>query len=181
MRIISGKHRGKRIRAPKHLAVRPTTDLAKEALFNILNNSFYWNECTILDLYAGTGNISFEFASRGAPEVTAVDKDSKSAAFIAETAKILQLPIRVIKSEVQKFLSKATGKYEIIFADPPYNMTVENFARIPYQVFERALLTDGGVLIIEHSKHTDLSDLDNFSESRRYGGSVFSFFWNISN
>ena len=176
MRIISGTHKGKRIQAPKNISARPTTDLAKEALFNILNNNYYWNECQVLDLCAGTGNISFEFASRGCPQITTVDSDARSAAFIKKTAHELQFPIEVFKSDVYRFLGKTKRTYDIIFADPPYSLSYDDFARIPALVFENELLSDEGVLIIEHSKHTDLSALENYSESRRYGGSVFSFF-----
>lgn len=176
MRIISGTLKGKRIQAPKNISARPTTDLAKEALFNILNNNYYWNECQVLDLCAGTGNISFEFASRGCPQITAVDSDARSAAFIKKTALALQFPIEVFKSDVYRFLGKTNRTFDIIFADPPYSLSYDDFARIPVLVFENELLTDEGVLIIEHSKHTDLSALENYSESRRYGGSVFSFF-----
>ncbi|MGI9547916.1 MAG: 16S rRNA (guanine(966)-N(2))-methyltransferase RsmD [Flavobacteriaceae bacterium] len=176
MRIISGTHRGRRIQAPKNISARPTTDLAKEALFNILNNTYYWNECEVLDLYAGTGNISFEFASRGCTQITAVDNDARSAAFIKKMAITLQFPIEVFKSDVCRFLGKTKQDFDIIFADPPYSLSHENFAQIPTLVFEKDLLKDDGLLIIEHSKHTDLSGLEYFSESRKYGGSVFSFF-----
>jgi 16S rRNA (guanine(966)-N(2))-methyltransferase RsmD len=176
MRIISGSHKGKRIHAPKQLSARPTTDMAKEALFNILNNHYFFNELKVLDLYSGTGNISFEFASRGTPEIIAVDKDPKSAAFIAKTAAELRFPITAIKSEAQKYLIKTGESFDIIFADPPYQMDLDEFMRIPKVVFDRKLLRAGGKLIIEHSKHTDLSSLEHHNESRKYGGSVFSFF-----
>ena len=176
MRIISGTHKGKRIQAPKQLTARPTTDMAKEALFNILNNVMYLEDCKILDLFAGSGNISYEFASRGAPQITAVDKDSRSASFIAKTAKSLDFPIRVIKADAGSFLNKVDGKFDIIFADPPYHLDKQEFAKLPSVIFERELLEDEGVLIVEHSKFTDLSDIAHFENSRRYGSSVFSFF-----
>ena len=176
MRIISGKYKGKRIQAPKNLVARPTTDMAKEALFNILNNYYALEECIVLDLYAGSGNISYEFASRGAISVISVDQDAKAVSFISKTARQLELPIRPIKSEVHKFLKKTTDRYDIIFADPPYNFEQKKFEEITELVFQRDLLSEDGILIIEHSKHTDLSTLDHFDESRRYGGSVFSFF-----
>ncbi|MEN8790175.1 MAG: RsmD family RNA methyltransferase [Flavobacteriaceae bacterium] len=176
MRIISGTHKGKRIQAPKQLSARPTTDMAKEALFNILNNHYFLNELKVLDLYSGTGNISFEFASRGTPEIIAVDQDPKSAGFISKTAAELGFPIITIKSDARKYLSKTDETFDIIFADPPYRQTVKEFMLIPKVVFERKLLRDGGTLIIEHSKHTDLTPLEFHNESRKYGGSVFSFF-----
>ncbi len=176
MRIISGRHKGKRIHAPKQLSARPTTDMAKEALFNILNNHFYIDQCSVLDLYAGTGNISYEFASRGAPQITAVELDSRAVSFISKTSKNLDFPIEVFKSDVFSYLRKTPRHFDIIFADPPYDMASEDFAKIPAIVFERELLAEGGVLVVEHSKHLDMSTLDHFDEARRYGGSVFSFF-----
>ena len=176
MRIISGSHKGKRIQAPKNLSARPTTDMAKEALFNILNNNVYFEGLEVLDLFAGTGNISYEFASRGAAYITAVDRDPKCVAFIAKTTKGLNFPIKTIKSDVFGFLKKINNSYDIIFADPPYNLSAEEFVKIVHLVFERGLLSKDGVLILEHSKHTDLSTTINFKESRKYGGSMFSFF-----
>ena len=176
MRIISGSHKGKRIQAPKQLSARPTTDMAKEALFNILRNQIYFDNVQVLDLFAGTGNISYEFASRGTAGITAVDRDPKSAAFIARTAKELNFPIKVIKSDVFGFLKKTSSKFDVIFADPPYHIDNEDFIKLIELVFERNLLTEEGMLIVEHSKHTDLSSAINFKESRKYGGSRFSFF-----
>ena len=176
MRIISGSHRGKRINAPKNLPSRPTTDMAKEALFNILRNYYDLSDCHVLDLYAGTGNISYEFASRGAPRITAVDMNPKCADFIAKTSKALDFPIEVIKSAALPFLNKTGAKFDIVFADPPYNFHDDEFTQFISVIFDRGLLKNDGVLIVEHSKFTDLSGLDYFSESRRYGGSVFSIF-----
>ncbi len=176
MRIISGAHKGKRIIAPKKLPVRPTTDMAKEALFNILNNSFYFEDITFLDLFAGTGNISFEFASRGTTDLTAVDLDYGCIKFIDKISTELDFGISTIKSDVFSFLGKSRLKADIIFADPPYDLTLEDFSKIPELVFKHEMLKEGGLLIIEHSKHTRLSHLEYFSNERRYGGSVFSFF-----
>ncbi|MBZ9730941.1 RsmD family RNA methyltransferase [Salegentibacter sp. JZCK2] len=179
MRIISGTHKGKRLIAPKKLPVRPTTDMSKEALFNILNNNFQFSQLSVLDLFSGTGNIAYEFASRGSQEVTAVDANYDCVKFIKKTAQELDLNITTIKSDVFKFLEKAYVKADIIFADPPYDFEKEKFLQIPQLVFEKNLLNPNGQLIIEHSKHTDLSDFPNFIEGRRYGGSVFSFFENV--
>jgi len=176
MRIISGKHKSKRIFAPKKLPVRPTTDMAKEALFNILNNNYYFEDISVLDLFAGTGNITFEFASRGTKELVAVDSDYGCIKFIDKISNELDFGISTIKSDAFNFLEKSTLKVDIIFADPPYDLAVEDFARIPELIFKNNTLKKEGVLIIEHSKHTDLSSLDHFSNQRRYGGSVFSFF-----
>ncbi|MGY5849774.1 RsmD family RNA methyltransferase [Salegentibacter sp. F14] len=176
MRIISGKNKGKRLIAPKKLPVRPTTDMAKEALFNILNNRYHFNGLQILDLFSGTGNIAYEFSSRGASPITAVDENFDCVKFIKKTATELDMNIEVIKSDVYKYLEKAPVKADIIFADPPYDFDQEAFQNIVTLVFEKDLLRQGGVLILEHSKHTDLSPLEHFDESRKYGSSVFSFF-----
>ncbi|MGB0892698.1 MAG: RsmD family RNA methyltransferase [Flavobacteriaceae bacterium] len=176
MRIISGKHKGKRLTAPKKLPVRPTTDMSKEALFNILNNHFYFDAISVIDLFAGTGNISYEFASRGTQQIYAVDGFYGCIKFINETAKNLDLNINATKSDVYKFLEKTSLKTDVIFADPPYDFEVEQFLKIADLAFERDLLNEEGLLIIEHSKHTDISKHPKFSYAKKYGGSVFSFF-----
>lgn len=176
MRIISGKHKGKRIQAPTNLPVRPTADMQKEALFNIIHNYYNFDQIAILDLFAGTGNISYEFASRGTLEITAVDVHAGCVNFIQKTAKELELEIHSIKSDVFLFLEKSHQKFDLIFADPPYDMDSKLFEKIPQLVFEKELLTDVGMLIIEHSKHTSLIHLPHFNFQKIYGGSVFSFF-----
>lgn len=176
MRIISGKHKGRRLIAPKKLPVRPTTDMAKEALFNILNNRFNLNGLQVLDLFSGTGNIAFEFSSRGASVITAVDENFDCVKFIKKTSTELDMNINVIKSDVYKYLEKAPIKADIIFADPPYDFEPDAFQKFAYLIFEKELLLEGGILILEHSKHTDLSEVEHFKESRKYGSSVFSFF-----
>lgn len=179
MRIISGSFKGRRITAPKKLPVRPTTDMAKEALFNILNNQFYFDEVSVLDLFAGTGNISYEFASRGTQHILAVDDNYGCIKFINETANTFEMPINTVKIDAYKFLEQSHQKYTIIFADPPYNIEIADFSKISELVFQNQLLEDKGLLIIEHSKHTDLSHLDFFSHSKSYGGNMFSFFSSI--
>ncbi|MCM8569907.1 RsmD family RNA methyltransferase [Gramella jeungdoensis] len=176
MRIISGKHKGRRLIAPAKLPVRPTTDVAKEALFNILNNYYHIADLKVLDLFAGTGNISYEFAARGSEHITAVDANYDCVKFIKKTSAELEFPIITIKSDVYKYLEKAPVKADIVFADPPYNLEKEDFAKIAQLVFQNSILEEEGMLIIEHSKHTDLSDLERFRECRKYGSSVFSFF-----
>lgn len=176
MRIISGKHKGKRLTAPKNLPVRPTTDMAKESLFNILNNHFYFDNIAVLDLFAGTGNISFEFASRGSEEIYSVDQHFACVKYINTTSKELDLDINTFKSDVYKFLEKTPLKTDVIFADPPYDFDTEQFLRIATLVFEREILKEEGLLIIEHSKQTDLSEHLQFSYSKKYGGNMFSFF-----
>ena len=140
MRIISGEFKGRRITAPKKLPVRPTTDMAKEALFNILNNQFYFDEISVLDLFAGTGNISYEFASRGTLQILAVDENYGCIKFINETAKDFEMPISTIKSDVFKFLEKFEPKTDIIFADPPYNFRQINFLKFLNLVFQKNYL-----------------------------------------
>lgn len=176
MRIISGKYKGRRIQAPKNLPVRPTTDMSKEALFNILNNQFNFSELTILDLFAGTGNISYEFASRGSDTIVCVDGDMGCVNFIRKTAAEFEFDIVPIKSDVFAFLEKHQESYDIVFADPPYDMAQKDFEKIPELVFKNNLVANEGVLVIEHSKHTKLDHLQHFSSARNYGGSVFSFF-----
>ncbi|MFC4094718.1 RsmD family RNA methyltransferase [Euzebyella saccharophila] len=176
MRIISGIHKGKRITAPKNLPVRPTTDMAKEALFNILNNRYYFDEIKVLDLFSGTGNILYEFASRGTKELYAVDSHSGCIQFINKTAKDLEMPITAIKSDVFGYLEKSNLKLDVLFADPPYDLPLEEFEKIVTLVFAKEILLEGGILVLEHASHTDLSHLPHFSEKRKYGSSSFSFF-----
>lgn len=176
MRIISGKFKSRRIMAPKHLPVRPTTDMAKEALFNIINNEYYFEGLKVLDLYAGIGSISLEFASRGVQEITAVDQNKGCIDFIKNSADYLDIIINTHQSDVIQFLKKTNQKYDIIFADPPYDFSDELFEEIINTVFQNNLLTDKGILIIEHSKHTDLKFHDKYIRKRKYGLSVFSWF-----
>ncbi len=180
MRIISGQYKSRKIVAPKNLPVRPTTDMAKEGLFNILNNHFYFDEVSVLDLFAGTGNISYEFASRGSEDILCVDEDFGCIKFINQTAETFKMPIKTIKSDVFKFLEKASLKSDIIFADPPYAFSLEQFSKIPELVFQNKLLEENGLLIVEHSKETDLSLLEHFHYSKSYGGNMFSFFEHIT-
>ena len=176
MRIISGKYKGRRLSPPKNLPVRPTTDMSKEALFNILNNHFNFAELKVLDLFAGTGNISFEFASRGSEPIIAIDADYGCISFIKKTTDEFEFNITAIKSDVFKFLEKTKGDFDIIFADPPYGMEQKDFEKIVELVFTYELLVEDGMMIVEHSKHTKLEHLTQFSFQKNYGGSTFSFF-----
>ena len=176
MRIISGKYKGRRINPPKNLPVRPTTDMSKESLFNIINNRFDFEGLKALDLFAGTGNISYEFGSRGAGSITAVDGDFGCIKFIKQTAAEFDFNISAVKSDVSKFLKGAKGSYDIIFADPPYHSPQKDFEEIVELVFENELLQEDGMMVIEHSKHTALDHMMNFSFCKKYGGSTFSFF-----
>lgn len=176
MRIISGSHKGKRLTAPRNLPVRPTTDFAKEGLFNILQHRIDMYESSVLDLFSGTGNIAYECASRGAESVTAVDGHYGCVKFISQTSEELEFNITPIKSDVFKYLDKTKESFSFIFADPPYNIEIQQLSDIVNKIFTNDLLEEDGFLIIEHTKHTDLSLLSRFEESRKYGGSVFSFF-----
>jgi 16S rRNA (guanine966-N2)-methyltransferase len=176
MRIISGIHKGRRITAPKNLPVRPTTDMSKEALFNILNNHFNFHGLKVLDLFSGTGNISYEFASRGSGPITSVDGDMGCVNFIKKTATELDLDITALKSDVFSYIEKSKSTFDIIFADPPYDLEQKDFEKIIQLIFEHELLDEEGMLIVEHSKHTKLNHLINFSFAKQYGGSVFSFY-----
>lgn len=177
MRIISGKHQRRKINPPKDLPVRPTTDFAKEALFNILANRLSnYKGLNILDLYAGTGSISLEFASRGAKMVTSVDTNSKCIQFIKTTAKELELPIQAIHMDAEQFASKENLSYDIIFADPPYNITDEELLTLKELVYKN-LLAEGGIFILEHAKRAlrDIDILPNQTDIRKYGNTKFRF------
>ncbi len=176
MRIISGKYKGRRIFPPKGLPVRPTTDMSKEALFNVLNNHFSFEGLKILDLFAGTGNISFEFASRGSTPITSVDADFGCVKFIKQVAAEYDFNIAATKSDVFQFLERNKATYDIIFADPPYALEQKTFDKIVLLIFEKNILQEDGMMIIEHSKYTKLDHLIHFSFKKSYGGSIFSFF-----
>ncbi|MHC0446292.1 RsmD family RNA methyltransferase [Flavobacterium sp. 3-218] len=176
MRIISGKYKGRRIFPPKNLPVRPTTDMSKEALFNVLNNHFNFDSLKVLDLFSGTGNISYEFASRGSAPITSVDGDFGCVKFIKQVSSEYDFDIAATKSDVFKFLENCRTTYDIIFADPPYGLDQATFEKIVSTVFEKELLEDDGMMIIEHSKYTKLDHMSNFSFQKSYGGSFFSFF-----
>jgi 16S rRNA (guanine966-N2)-methyltransferase len=175
MRIIGGKLKGLRINPPANLPVRPTTDLAKEALFNILYNQFDFEDLRVLDLFSGTGNISLEFASRGVQQVMSVDRNHGCFTFLEKTAKELKLyNIHPFKSDVFQFLEAESGAFDLIFADPPYDLTrIPDIAKI---VFDSQMVKPGGYLIIEHPSMKKLDNHPNFKEQRQYGSSSFSFF-----
>ncbi len=174
MRIISGKYKGKKIVAPKEINARPTTDYGKESLFNILENRIDLDGIKVLDLFGGTGNISYEFASRGASEVICVDKSMASYKFINTFAHQNNMPLKAIKSDVFKFLSKPLKKFPLIFADPPYQL--KNILQLPSSILDNNWLEEDGLLIIEHGKDTDFSKEKLYRETRVYGHVCFSFF-----
>lgn len=176
MRIISGSYKGKRLTAPKTLPVRPTTDFAKEALFNILNNQIYFQDVRFLDLFAGTGNISFEFGSRGCEDITSVDSHYGCVKYIQQIAEELSFTINAVKSDAFKYTQIKHPPFDVIFADPPYSFDFQSLSDLVENIFQQDLLNPEGMLIIEHTKQIDLSEVSRFQEARKYGGSVFSFF-----
>lgn len=175
MRIIGGKLKGLRLNPPKNLPVRPTTDSAKEALFNILYNQLDFESLTVLDLFSGTGNISLEFASRGVATVTSVDRDFGCYNYLKTVAKQYGLEsIHPVKADVLKYLEFETEKYDLIFVDPPYDLPQMN--QIAPIVFRRDILHPGGYLIVEHHSMKKIDNEPHFIEQRKYGSSSFSFF-----
>jgi 16S rRNA (guanine966-N2)-methyltransferase len=175
MRIISGMHKGRVIHTPKNLPVRPTTDFAKESIFNILNNHFEFDGLKILDLFCGTGNMTYEFVSRGCGDITSVDSNYSCCEFVKKTSAAFKMEqVKVIKSDAFAFLKRTSTTYHIIFCDPPYEL--ENFELIPELVFANKLLKPEGWLVVEHGPRTDLSKLPNFMEHRKYGNVNFSIF-----
>ena len=175
MRIISGKYRKKRILPPKNLKVRPTTDIAKEGLFNILSNNLDIESLKVLDLFSGTGSISYEFASRGCNNITSIELNYRNFSFIRKTVNDLSFnQIKVIKTNVFVYLKQCREKYDLIFADPPYNLN--DIEKIHELIFKNSLLNKEGLLIIEHSKRIKFTGLDGFFDKRIYGSVNFSFF-----
>ena len=175
MRIIRGRYQRRQITAPTNLPVRPTTDMAKESLFNIIDNHFDLEETEAMDLFAGTGNISYELVSRGCPKVVAVDQDFGCVKFIRETANKLNMKeLLVVRSDVYRFLDKHKMQYDLIFADPPYDC--EHYDQIINLIFERNLLREGGMFVLEHDKYQKFEEHPHFMEQRHYGKVNFTFF-----
>ncbi len=175
MRIIAGKYRSRKINPPVNLPVRPTTDMARENLFNILNNLIAFQDVVALDLFSGTGAVSFELISRGCIDVTAVDKNRNCVEWTRDAAKNFQMEnLHVRQADSFQFIRQSPRKYDLIFADPPYSM--ERTEDISRQVFENNLLKEGGWLVIEHPKDVGFSDQPFFERHRKYGKVNFSFF-----
>ncbi len=174
MRIIGGKYGRRLISPPKNLPIRPTTDLAKESLFNILRHKTDFTGKKALDLFAGTGSISYEFSSRGCSEVTAVDMNPRCTRFIKDTAHGFEMNIQVIRTDVFRFIKSTPFTFDLIFCDPPYDLP--EISRISEMIFHYGLLNEDGLLIIEHPGTIDLSEQPWFIDHRKYGHVNFSFF-----
>lgn len=178
MRIISGKFKGHKIVAPKNLPTRPTTDRSKESLFNILNNWYDFENCKVLDLFTGTGNLSFEFASRGAKEITSIDRHKPCTDFIKKECEKLGITqVQVLRMDVMDYISHSDEKFDIIFADPPYTLfSAQHYERLHQIVFDRELLNKDGILGMEHHSIHDFSKLKHFLQKRKYGQNILSFY-----
>lgn len=177
MRIIGGKYRGKSIMPPQGYKARPTTDFAKEGLFNILNNEYEMDGLKVLDLFGGTGAITFEFASRGASMVYCVEMLPLHANFIkSQAAKFAMENVTVVRHNVFEFLEICREKFDIIFADPPY--ALEGLASLPDKVFSKDILHPGAYFILEHPDEYSFESHPYFVKERKYGNVHFSFFEN---
>lgn len=175
MRIIRGKYGRRRFDVPNNITARPTTDFARENIFNVLENYVDFEGLSALDLFAGTGAISFEFLSRECADVTAVEKSVTQYNFIRKVAQQLNVQnFTVIKGDALKFIDTCIKKFDVIFADPPYDMP--DFASVPQKVLASQMLNPGTVFVIEHNKHYDFSSLPGFREHRAYGSVNFSIF-----
>lgn len=175
MRIIAGSLRGRRLNPPTTLPVRPTTDMARESLFNILNNYVDYEECTVMDLFAGTGAVSFEFISRGAKAVTSIDINNQCIDFIKQSATRMGVNnLHAVRTDVFDLLKRAYKRFDIIFADPPY--ALENLPQLPDIVFASNVLTDDGIFILEHPREYQFEEHPHFWQHRNYGKVNFSFF-----
>lgn len=174
MRIISGIFKGRPLKPPKGLEVRPTTDRAKESLFNLLM-TIDLSEVTVLDLFAGTGSISLEFVSRGAKHITAIEKNQQCTQFIEEMEEKLEIHnLSVMQADVFRFLGRTTSSYDIIFADPPFDL--DNTDLLVKKVMEGKVLNENGLFILEHDKANSFNQHPGICDHRVYGKVHFSFF-----
>jgi len=178
MRIISGDLGGRRFQPPADMPfTRPTTDIAKEGLFNVLQNNLDFESLKTLDLFGGTGSISYELASRGVQDLTIVEKDPKMYEFIKKTAAAFQIGnIKVIRSDVFRYIESASEGFDFIFAGPPYALTTID--SLPRLIFEKGLLANGGWFILEHTPRNNYEGSPHFRWSRNYGTTIFSLFVN---
>lgn len=175
MRIVGGKYKGRMFHPGKKFKARPTTDIAREGLFNILENRYYFSNKSVLDLFSGTGSIGYEFISRGCEKATLVENNFLHYKFILEVIDLLKIDnARVFKADVFKFVQKSPEQFNIIFADPPYDLS--NFAQVAETVLSSTLLAPEGLFILEHPKEFNFSSHPYFRELRKYGKVHFSFF-----
>ena len=177
MRIINGKYKNRRFNIPKNLKIRPTTDKAKESLFNILENMVNFNEIKILDLFSGSGNISYEFFSRGST-VTCVDSNIKCIKFISDLSKNYEMNFSIIKKDVFNYLNTSKLKYDVIFADPPYNTPHNNYCKLIKLIFDKKIISNNGIIVLEHSSFLNFKNHVKFFKSKKYGDVNFSFLIN---
>ena len=175
MRIIGGSLKGKAINPPAGYKARPTTDFAKEGLFNTLINEFDFENLSVLDLFSGTGCISYEFASRGCNDIVSVEMNPANAAFITKTSQSLGLKcIHIVRHNVFEFLPICEKHFDIVFADPPY--AIEGLEKIPEKVLERDIINEGGYFILEHPSDYSFTDSTHFVKEKKYGNVHFSYF-----
>lgn len=177
MRIIGGKFKGRKFIPPaKNWPTRPTTDFAKEGLFNIITNNFDFEELKVLDLFGGTGSHGYEFISRGCKDVTYVDKFGGCVAFVKKTAALLEIEpyLKIYKSDVFKFIKSTKQQYDYIFAGPPYPLPTLD--TIPDVIFKHDLVKEGGWLVLEHNPNHDFKSQGNYHNERHYGKTIFSIF-----
>ncbi len=176
MRIVGGEFGGRRFNPPARIPARPTTELAKEGLFNMLSNSTDLEGIKTLELFGGTGSISYELASRGAGDLTLIERDPTTIDFIKNTVKALGIADRlhIIRGDVFKFMKQCTDQFDFIFADPPYDLL--NIDELPLLIFEKKLLLPEGIFVLEHSPRNDYQRHPNFERMKNYGTTVFTFF-----
>ncbi|HSO87474.1 MAG TPA: 16S rRNA (guanine(966)-N(2))-methyltransferase RsmD [Draconibacterium sp.] len=175
MRIVGGIYKGRIFNPGKNFKARPTTDISKEGLFNILENRYDFSDKTVLDLFSGSGSIGYEFISRGCKEAVLVEKDFVHHRFILNVLEILKMEnAKIIRADVFSFLRNYKGKFDFIFADPPFDL--KNFMDVPDLLLKTELLNNNGLFILEHPKEYDFSKHPNFKENRKYGKVNFTFF-----
>ena len=175
MRIIGGIHGGRKFHPPAKIPARPTTDIAKEGLFNTLQNMIDFEELKVLDIFGGTGSISYELASRGATHITLIERDKLTVQFIKKTTAELGFDnFKIIQGDVFKFLNSCNDDYDFIFAGPPY--ALQEIDELPVIVFERNLLRKDGVFVLEHTPRNNYEDHPNFVKVKNYGTTLFSYF-----
>lgn len=175
MRIIGGDLKGRRFTAPSKIKARPTTDFAREGLFNLLMHRVELRDINVLDLFAGTGAVSYEFASRGAGHIIAIDKDNVAFNCIKKNCTQMDITqIHAIRMDALRYVREAKQSFDIVFADPPYHLEVHE--KLHRQLMESTALGPNSLFILEHSEHSDFSQLEGFEEKRKYGQVTFSLF-----